>query len=180
MNIDWDALQVQYEVFHEPVKTLAEENHVDPVLIEYAVEEKGWKRTPISGVMHKVKDVGDLEEITDDILMAVGDRLAAVNILKAATMNPRYIALETAILAKAREIVMSMMAQGPTAGDQLKKVAEILTSLREYSIPSMAKAKGANEDDGRVVVQIMNTVDLIQSEPEAKPVVEISSSAGAQ
>ena len=97
--------------------------------------------------------------------------------LKAATMNPRYIALETSILAKAREIVTSLIPSTPNAGDQLKKVAEILEKLREVSIPTMAKE---GTDDGRVVVQILNTIDLVRDSPDPIPVVAISGSSAEQ
>jgi len=179
MNIDWDAVKVQYEIFHEDVRCLAAENKVNPALIEYAVKERGWKRAPMKGIMHDVKDIYDLEEITDDILNAAGERLTTINMLKAVTMNPKYVALENAIIAKAMEVVNSLMPQAPTAGDQLKKVADLLSSLRAKSIPSAGVDK--SKDDGRVVVQIMNTVDLVQSSKEPTPVVTaIGSSAGAQ
>ena len=180
MNVDWDAVQIQYEVFHESIENIAAENQISRSLVEYAIEDKGWKRTKLNGQMQQVKDVGDLEEVTDDVINSMGDRLSAINMLKAATMNPRYIALETAILAKAREIVSSITPGTPTAGDQLKKVSEVLDKLRTAAIPNNMAGQHGNGDDGRIVVQIMNTVDLIQQEKEPTPVIEIGSSAGAQ
>lgn len=180
MNVDWDAIKVQYEIFHEDVRLLAAENKVNPALIEYAVQERGWKRAPMKGIMHEVKDLNNLEELTDEILGAAGDRLTTINMLKAVSMNPKYIALETAIITKALAVVESLMVQAPTAGDQLKKIADVLLSLKQNSIPSANVAGKNGKDDGRVIVQIMNTVDLIQSEKEPVPVVQIGPSAGTR
>jgi len=173
MNIDWDAIRVQYELFHEDVEVLAQENGTTAAMIEYAIADKGWRRAPMKGMMHEVRDVAELSDLTDDVLSSVSERMGTINVLKAAAMNPKYIALETAILGKAKEIVSSLMPSAPTAGDQLKKVAEVLQKLREQSIPAIAGTDQHN-DDGRVMVQIMNNVDLIQSEPKKTPVVEIS------
>jgi len=181
MNVDWDAVQIQYEIFHESVENIASENHLTPTMVEYAIAEKGWKRTKLNGKMQQVKDIGDLEDVTDDVLSAVGERLSAINMLKAATMNPRYISLETSILAKAREIVTSIVSAAPNAGDQLKKVTEILEKLRSAGIPqSVNSGASGDKDDGRVIVQILNTVG--GTAVDAEPVIEITdgTSAGAR
>ncbi len=175
MNIDWDTIRIQYEIFHESVDVLAQENGTTPAMIEYAVQEKGWSRAPMKGMLHDVRDVSTLEQVTDDVIASVAERVSTINVLKNAAMNPRYIALETAIINKAKEIVSALMPQAPTAGDQLKKVTEVLDKLRDRAQPATSTGSGS---DDRVVVQIMNNIDLQQQEP--KPAIEVhGSSAGA-
>jgi hypothetical protein len=169
--VDWEALRLQYELFHEDPANLAKDNGIDISIVEYAIKEQEWTRAPLKGMLNEVKDIKDLDVLTDDIMDAVRDRLGVLNTLKAVALNPRYVELEMAIVNKAKDIVNSLIPEAPSSSDQLKKVSEVLEKLRAQSIPAIAGGGGMETDDNRVVVQIMNNVDLIQQEP--KPVVQV-------
>lgn len=171
MAVDWESVKMQYEIYHEEVNVLAQENDISMEMLNYAIESQEWKRIPMKGLMHSVKDVSNLESCSEDVMDSIQERLGIVNVLKSATMNPKYIALETAILTKAKEIVKGIAAQGVNAGDQLKKISEVLEKLRLSSVPAALRGEEGHGNDNRITVQILNQAQIAKESPSTEVVV---------
>lgn len=170
MAVDWEAIRLQYELYNEEAVTLANENDVSLEMVEYAIESQGWKRAPVNGLMSTVGDARNLDSCSEDVMESIQERLSVVNILKSATMNPKYIALETAILNKAREIVHALTPGTANVGDQLKKVAEVLEKLKLASVPPGMREDGSGNDN-RITVQILNQTQISQEKSPSTEVV---------
>lgn len=147
MNLE--VAKVQYELLNHPVEQIALDNNLPVTVINYAVEHKGWKRRPIG------KALLDIETDEDAVL----DKVTALSILKDATLLPGYIALETAIIQKAMEMVKDLPPELPSSGDVLQKIEKVFTSLAgSQSLFARVKAakEGSSGSDNRLQVVIQN------------------------
>ncbi len=174
MAVDWESVKLQYEIYHEKAENLAQENDISMDMLNYAIESQGWKRAPINGLMHEVRDISNLESCSEDVMDSIQERLGIVNVLKSATMNPKYIALETAILVKAKEIVKAIESRAVNSGDQLKKISEVLEKLRLSSIPAALRGEDGGKNDNRITVQILNQAQtqIADQKPSSEVVVQ--------
>ena len=162
--VDWDLVKFQYEMFHEPVEVLAEENQVSAKMIRIAINEKGWKRAPVRGIT-EIKDLKDIDEFTDEVMTQMKGRLDVMSLVKLAALNPRYIALETAIIKKAMEITQSILPGSPQAADALQKIAGVLEKLGERNAFAKAKNEAADGESSGITVQILNQIEAAQPNP---------------
>lgn len=161
MPTDWDLVRVQYELFGEDPTVIAEENDVSLSMVEYAIEDGGWERLPMSSVSSDIKDLTSLEEVTDDLLDAIKQKMSLHQVVKLSAFNPKYTALEAVILSKATEIAKSLNPDQPGAAQQLKTLTEVISSLQSKNQVALPSA----QEDGtgsRLVVQIMNKVSPVE------------------
>ena len=151
-GIDWALLKLQYEVLHEDVETLAVENGTTPRVINYAIRSENWQRVPLTQAIKDWSDIDSLDQLTDSVVEQVTTRLSALALLKQAAMNPRYIALETAIVGKAMEIIRNINSQHPLATTQLKNIAEVFEKLKGANGLLSKAAQDAGGDAEKMVV----------------------------
>ena len=163
-NIDWSLLRLQYELFGETVESLAEQYDTTPAMIQYAVDEKGWQITPLAQAVGKWKTIPDLKDVPPGLLDEVRDRMDILFTLKQSTLNPRYIAIETAILGKAHQVVESLNPEDVSAASVLKSMTDIFVSLREAV--GMGGRKREEVGSGPMQIQILTQVGQQTQEPE--------------
>ena len=130
-GIDWNLLRIQYELFGETIDSLADQYDTTPAMIQYAVDEKGWQITPLAKAVGEWKEYENLEEMPLGLIEEVRDRMQILFTLKQSTLNPRYIAIETAILGKTQKVIESLNPEDVGAADILKNMTRIFVSLRE-------------------------------------------------
>ena len=153
-TIDWNLLKIQYEVFGVSFDDLAHQYGTSIAALEYAAEERGWKRLPVAAGMNQWQE--QPENITDEILDGVRHRLKLLDTIKQSTFSPQYVALEAAILGKLESLVSALDTSLPTASTQLKGVAEVMGMLRERS---SAQLVGEDGKEGKgVTVKILTQV----------------------
>lgn len=139
-----------YEILGQSVAELAREHSISEEMLKYAIAEEGWTRVPLKDPMAEVT------QLSDDVVQAVQDRCATLKSMKNAALTPQYIALETEILSKARELVSSLNPDNPLAAQQVKLLTEVLGNLRGQvgdNVSLNEKSKG----DGSLTVRIMTS-----------------------
>lgn len=156
--VDWKMVRMQYEVFNQQPDVLCLEYGIKPGVIEFAIEEEGWRRLPVSNLVKDWDEIKEMDELTDEVIDDAKSRLSLLTLVKQATLSTRYIALESAILHKAYDFVQTLGTEHPGAAKQLKEVTEVLGKLQDRN----ALLYGRNTEDGeeqqKVVVQIMNKI----------------------
>ena len=157
-NIDWSSIRLQWEVFGEDAKTLAEEYGISPKMVEYAAEENGWSRFPIAETIHAWKGISDPAEINEDLLTDVNTRLKVLQTIRQSVLSPKYIALESAILSRALEIIKTVDPKNETSVDRLKVISEIFKQLMEMTGAGPRSKTEEDEDSGGLSVKILNFV----------------------
>ena len=159
--VDIAAIQVQYEVLGETDDAICEQFQISKSLLEYMVEQKGWKRLPLqeTGVV----------ALTDTVLEDVNARLRAIQYLKQKTLNPRYIALEAILLSKLQNSILAIPQDDPLAIAKLKEATGVFTALRAIQPGANAKG-GSDESKPSLTVVIQNKVGMVDSGLEAEPV----------
>jgi hypothetical protein len=170
-QIDWGLLKIQYEIFGETTESLADQYNTTPRMIEYAVEEGKWQHKPIAKAIQAWEEFGSIEELPPDLLDEVQSRMQILFTLKQSTLNPRYIAIEAAILGKAQQVVRNLNPEDPNAADVLSSMAKVFTALRET-----AGITGSNsEDKGKsITVKILSKVGNDRQEQVAATGVEVA------
>lgn len=152
-TIDWTVARMLYEVFGETFEAIAECYEATPRMISYAAEQQNWERLPNVVDSPRVKGNED-EAVLDEIQ----DRLKMLQTVKSSALSPRYIALESAILTKAIEMVNSITQEDVAMAAKLKEAAAILRTLREQNGTSQNAQNGANNGNGSTRVVILNAV----------------------
>ena len=152
--VDWGLIRVQYETLGCTVAQLADEFQVSESMIRYAIEEEDWKPLPICAAAQDWRDVEQVQDIGEELLTEVQDRLRIIRTVKQSTLSPKYIALETAILGKGLEVIRSIHPENPQAASQLKQITEVLQSLTGGK--SAGVAGGAESEKKAVTVKIMS------------------------
>lgn len=155
-QVDWGLLRIQYEIFGEEIDDLAEEYDTTPRMIEYAAEEGKWQRMPIAKAISEWQNIENLEEIPPDLMDQVRDRMQILFTLKQSTLNPKYIAIETAILGKAQQVIQNLSSDHPNAAQILKAMTDVFTSLREAT--GAGGSRGEETQDNSIKVQILQRV----------------------
>lgn len=140
-TIDYRLLQLQYEVFGLPIEELSDQFGVSTAILQVIIEEKGWKRRELTDNL----PVGRTDMTPAQIMDQVDDRITQLNTLKKATLNPGYIALETAILGKVLDAVSALNAEHPTSLALLKTAALVFNELRNAG----GTAASPDGSDGR-------------------------------
>ena len=153
--IDWGLVKLQYEIFGESVEDLAVQFDTSTRLIDYAIKNENWQRFPIATALSDWRNLDSIEELPPDLVDQVRDRMSILFTLKQSTLNPRYIAIETAILGKAQNIIQNLSPEHPNAAQVLKAIADVFTSLRDAA--GMVGKQQEEEQKG-VQVNIMTKV----------------------
>lgn len=117
--LDWDLLQLQYEVLGESVENICKEHDVSTGLLKQAITEKGWKsKKPIA----TTEFVEDIEQYTTYV-SACRQKLTA----------PLYTKIEYLILQKSIKIVKNIEEDDTKASTKLKALAGTLESLLKHN-----------------------------------------------
>lgn len=158
-GIDWGLIKVQYEIFGEDIRTLADENQISPSLIHYAAEEGDWQKVPLAEATRDWRDLDQLDAAGDQLIDEVTKRMRIMRTIKQSALSPQYIALETALLGKAMDLIKTIDPASPGAAGQLKTVSDMIVSLQEKNNGSVAiQPSGGAEGSGGITVQIMSQV----------------------
>ena len=156
LNIDWNLVKVQYELFGAEVNDLAEAYQTSPRMIEYAVKEHKWERKPLAAAACNWDQLSDLSLVDDTLIDEVTKHLQVLHTLKLSALHPSYIALETAIVTKALMVVQGIAAEDPQAAEKLKSITAVLESLGTRSGVGPAKQQ---EQAPSLRVMVMGQVD---------------------
>ena len=151
--IDWGLVKLQYEIFGETVQDIATEYDTTPRFIQHAIDNEGWKRLPVADALRDWTNIESVEDIPPDMVDQVRDRMNILFTLKQSSLNPRYIAIEAAILGKAQGVIQNLDPDHPNAESVLKAISEVFTSLRDVAGPGGRNAQ-AEESKG-ITVQVM-------------------------
>jgi len=157
---NWDLIRIQYELFHTSVPQIAHEHGLSVGLLEHAIEEKGWQRKEIAKKTFDLAEANSLEEITDELLDSVKQRLDIVSILKAEALSPVYIKLELMLLHKAIEITENLSAKSEKAANQLKSLTSSLAALLAQNSILQRGNEVMDDDDKKFIIQILNQVQV--------------------
>ncbi len=130
LNIDWGLVQLQYELFGATAEQLAEEYNTTTRMIEYAIDERNWKRAPLALACQDYSQLSKVEDVSDKLLDEVQKRMLVMRSLKQSALGPRYIALETALLGKCLEMLKSLQADDPNNAAVLRVVSDVMKSLK--------------------------------------------------
>lgn len=169
IQIDWSLVQLQYEVFGESFDEIAKAYDTTPRMIEYAAEKRGWKRLPVAEAVQNWTDLDKLEDVSDELIDEVQKRMKIMRTIKESALAPRYMAVETAILGKALELLQNLDSTDPHATIKLKAVAEVLKSLKDQN--GMTVQSAQNEQNAAPSFKI-NILNHVSKEPESKIRVE--------
>lgn len=169
--IDWDLLQLQYEVLHESVESIAAAHSVSVTTLEYAIDEKGWERKPINDIKDSWDSLDTLEDGIEGVTTALRQRNQLIQLLKVASFNTRYTTLESKAITKLGDIIDDIDSMLPSAPMQMKEVVISLKELKAMSENSAGLGEGSGEGvgDGRMMVNIINKVEKA-TEEQATPI----------
>ena len=117
--IDWDLLQLQYEVLGETIEAICKEHDLSIGLLNQAIAEKGWKAKEAIATPNFVDDV---EQYTTYI-SAHRQKLTA----------PLYTKIEYLILLKSIKVVKAIGEDDIKAPTMLKALAGTLESLLKHN-----------------------------------------------
>lgn len=174
--VDWGLIKIQYELFGETAEELADQFEVSLPMIKYAIKEERWQQLPIANAIQDWKNLDDLQEMPADIVDQVRDRMSILFTLKQSTLNPRYIAIETALLGKAQTIIQNLQPDHPNAASILRSISDVFVALREAT--GMVD-KAQQEDSGGVKVNILTRVEGGKPAIDSPPVaVQITDGKG--
>lgn len=161
--IDWDLLQLQYEILHEPLDQIAEANDVSTTTLQYAIEEKGWERKEVPMVMDNAS--GDLDDAAD----ALKKRIKVVQLLKIANFNARYTQLESKAITRLKDLVEDLDTGLPHAAAQMKDIISAMKELK--SLSESSGGESINEEDGSGSSLHVNILNQVESVAEETPKV---------
>lgn len=156
--VDWGLVKLQYEVFGLSEQEIIEDGQVTPTALKYAIEEQGWQRLPTAEALQDYRDLGDLNEVGTSLIDEVQGRLRTLRTIKQAVLSPRYIALETAILGKALDVIQNVDANAPQAAAQIKVLTDVIASLKEQNKMVGAGEVGAEGGGSALQVNIISKV----------------------
>lgn len=152
INVDWGLLKLQYEFFGVTVEELAEEYDTTPRMIEYAIEEQNWKRSDLAIAC---QDYNGVTSVKASLLDEINNRTKLMHSLKQSALNPRYIALETALLGKCLDLLKNTPTDDPASVIPLKTISEIFKSLKEQNYGVL---KPEDKKSEALQINIMNKV----------------------
>ena len=161
MEIDFNTIRLQFEMFGSDVKVLADEHNVDPEVIEYEKNRAGWAPKPVALATRDWESINDISEITEDLLEEVQDRANILQTIKQSALDPQYIKVESALLNKAVAILHSIDAGDHQAALQLKQVASVYKELVEMTNTHLKKvgANNAAAGSGGLKINIISKFD---------------------
>jgi len=163
---NWDLVRIQYELFGTSVPQIAHDNDIPPQLVDLKIQECEWKRNKLAQESFDLATVDSLENITEELLEHIKERINVVSLLKQESLNPLYIKLEVKLLHKAIEIAEQMSATGDKAANQLRALTVALQNLLAQNRVLGIGQKTIEESDNKLVVQIMNQVMVAKDEGE--------------
>ena len=175
-TIDWDLVQLQYEVLHEAPNDIAEAYGVSVDVIMYAIESRGWDQKPYSESVGSWHDVATLENKTPDIVEALVNKATITQLLKIQNFNSRYVRLESLAISKLQSLITSIDETLPTATDQLKTAVQTLAALKEVSERRITGGTASADDELVQDKNVFNINVLSNSERLAdgdKPAVQV-------
>ena len=159
--IDWGSIKIQYEMFGKSAKELAAENECSEQRITYVAETELWQ---VNEKALQVQDLStlDVQNVDEDLLTQVQDRLQILETFKKETLGPLYFRMEASLITKCLSAIKDLPTDDPGTPSKLKIMADIITSLRPVA---PADKKG----DNSISVRIMN-----QSTEHGSTGVEVS------
>lgn len=134
--------------------------------LQYAVDEEGWQRPELSVAVADYKHVQKVSDLTDGLLEDVQQRMTALQTLKRDALAPKYIAVEAAILGKAKELIQTLSAENPVAAQQLKSIAELVVNLQTMGGKTGVAGNGGGDDKGATKIVIQNKVSHSDAEEQ--------------
>lgn len=171
--VDWGLIRVQFETLGCSVEQLAEEFGISKSMIQYAIEEENWKQLPICSAVQDWRDVDQVQDIGEELISEVQDRMRIMRTVKQSALSPKYIALETAILGKGLEVIRGIHPESPNAASQLKQITDVLQSL------TGSKSAGVNgptqSEKQSLTVKVMSHVGPDNTTQAVAAQVEIAS-----
>lgn len=173
LNIDWGLLQLQYEMFHATADELAEEYGTTPRMIDYYAQERGWVRSPLAVVAQDYSKVDPSDK--DSISSSIQENTRLLHSLKQSTLNPRYVALEAAILGKCLALVKNLETDNPLTATALKSVSDILKSLKE--VQSGKSGAESQEREGFKLI-VMNQIGTKSEDSREAVAIEYNQPPG--
>lgn len=154
-------MQVQYEVLHESVGTIAQEHSISPEMVEYAIEQHNWVQKDLTN---------DEQNTAIDVVNSDHQvTLEAMHTLRQGVLDPHYIKIEGALVAKALSIINGIHASEPTAAKRLKEITEILSTLR----PTKAMQAQTAQSDQGVKIMIMSHVGDVNAVESKREQIEV-------
>lgn len=153
-------MQVQYEVLGESIASIADEHTVSHQMVEYAIEQHKWTRKDLT----TGQQVEALDAANSDRQVA----LEAVHTLRQGVLDPHYIKIEAALVAKAIDIIRGIVPNEPTAAKRLKELTDILATLR----PTKAMQDTTPKDSGMKIL-IMNHVGDVNAVETKREEIEV-------
>jgi hypothetical protein len=155
-KIDWSLVKLQYELFGQSVDQLAEEYGIAPNVLRYAADERGWQRNELALTTRTLPSTSSKLDLAESIT----ENQKLLRAIKLATLSPKYIALEAALLGKCISFLSNLADDDPTNAAALKAVADILKSLTDTNQPKVADQ---NNGGGGLTVNIQNNFDTDDS-----------------
>ena len=161
-NVDWATVRLQYELYGATLDVLSEQYDIPISVLEYAVDEEGWKQIKVAKAARQDwHDVDQLQEVGDGLIDDVKARLRIMQTVKESALSPRYIMLETAILSKARDIINNIHPEAPLAGQLLKQVSEVIEKMRAQNDALRPTPVDNGSGGGNVNIQILGRVSPV-------------------
>lgn len=154
-------MQIQYEVLHEDVQDIADNHAVSKQMVEYAVRTHNWERRTLTE-----------SEQTEELNSANSDRqvaLEAVHTLRQGVLDPQYIKIEAALVAKTINVVNAIQVTDAKAASKLKELTGILATLRPTK--SMVKESSAPEGLKLLIMNHVGDINKTAAKPEEIEVV---------
>ena len=155
-NLDWGLLKIQYEIFGETIDSLAEEYDTTPRMIQFAVDEGGWEKKPLANAITEWQNMDNLEAIPPDLIDQVKDRMQILFTLKQSALNPRYIAIETALLGKVQQVVQNLSPDNENAAEILKSIANVFIAMK--GVVGLGE-RADDKMDNSIKVQVLQRID---------------------
>jgi hypothetical protein len=148
---------MQYELFGRSPKELASLHDTQVSVIEYAIEQEGWK--PNKAFIQDIAlPEGDmpLNTFSEQVFSATKDKLKLLNAYRQDIFATQYMQLEAVILGKAIELAQSISATNPEAVKQIKILSETLQSMLKHNDLNATHAAEDEEKNGGVTVNIIS------------------------
>jgi hypothetical protein len=169
-TIDWDLVQLQFEVLHESPVDLAEAYNVSVEAIHYAIDTRGWKQKPYSDVVESWKDLDTIENKTDGIIHALKQRNNIIQLLKIQNFNARYTQLEAKAISKISNLMDNIDDASKDAPSMIRELVNAVKDLKSLSAPD-STTKSTEEDDDQTKFEI--NINAVATQDADKPAIQI-------
>ena len=167
-GIDWDLLRFMYETYGASVESLAHENDTTVRMVEYVMEQQGWKRQIVA---EDARDWTDIKVEDSEMLEVVQEKMNVLSLLKQHALNPKLQALETSLINKAIVVTQALDPNIPSTAESLQKLGNLLEKLKMSNPAIQAHHRKEEQGDSGNGIKIQIVTGFSEPKREA---IEIS------